>query len=66
MESEKVGLMTRFKSFVLQSKRVWHVLRKPSLEEFKTIAKVSALGIGLIGIIGFFISVVMKMVKGFG
>lgn len=54
-------LLTKLKSFVLQSKRVWHVLRKPSGAEFKTIAKVSALGILVIGAMGFLISDLIKL-----
>lgn len=54
---------TRFKSFIIQCKRVWHILRKPSSEEFKTVAKVSALGILAIGAIGFLISDLIKFLK---
>ncbi len=35
--------------------RVLHVARKPTKEEFVTTGKMSALGIGVIGIIGFVI-----------
>jgi len=50
----------KFKSFLLQSKRVWHILKKPSSVEFKTIAKVSAIGILIIGAMGFAISDLIK------
>ena len=50
----------KLKSFLLQSKRVWHVLRKPSAMEFKTVAKVSAIGILIIGALGFAISDIIK------
>ncbi|MAG28261.1 protein translocase SEC61 complex subunit gamma [Candidatus Pacearchaeota archaeon] len=53
----------KIKSFVIQSKRVWHVLRKPSKYEFNTVAKVSALGILIIGLVGFIISNSMKFVE---
>jgi protein transport protein SEC61 subunit gamma-like protein len=49
------------KSFGLKCKRVWHVLRKPTKKEFTTVAKISALGIGVIGVFGFLISIIMKM-----
>jgi len=49
------------KSFALKSKRVWMVLKKPTRKEFETIAKVSAIGILLLGLIGFVISLVMKL-----
>ena len=42
--------------------RVWRLLKKPSMTEFKTIAKVSALGLLVIGAIGFVISVAMNLI----
>jgi len=42
--------------------RVWRLLKKPSMTEFKTISKVSAIGILIIGAVGFAISVAMKTV----
>lgn len=54
-------------SFFIQSKRVWHLLKKPSSDEFKMIAKISALGILTIGAIGFFVSDIIKVaVRFFG
>ncbi|NPE27062.1 protein translocase SEC61 complex subunit gamma [Methanococcoides sp. SA1] len=41
--------------------RVWRLLKKPSYEEFKTISKVSIIGLLVIGAVGFAISVVMKL-----
>ena len=52
------------KSFFLKSKRVWHILKKPSRKEFETIAKVSAIGIVILGFLGFVISLIMKLVIG--
>ena len=40
--------------------RVWHLLKKPTMEEFKTISKVTVIGLLIIGALGFAISVVMK------
>ena len=48
-------------SFYLQCTRVWHLLRKPTSEEFRVVAKVSALGILAIGAVGFIISDVIKI-----
>ena len=42
--------------------RVWRLLRKPTAEEFKTISKVSVVGLLVIGALGFAISVAMKLV----
>jgi len=55
----KIGMGTRLKSFVSQCNRVWHLLKKPNRTEFITIAKVSAIGLGLIGLIGFIIALFM-------
>lgn len=52
---EKLG------SFFAKCRRVWQVLRKPGMEEFKAISKVSAIGILLIGVIGFVISVLLHI-----
>jgi protein translocase SEC61 complex gamma subunit len=37
------------------------VLKKPSREEFLKVAKVSAAGILIIGVLGFLISIIMKI-----
>lgn len=55
-----MGVFGKIKSFILQSKRVWHVLKKPSGTEFKTIAKVSAIGILILGAIGFAIGDIIR------
>ena len=52
--------LTFTKSFFLKCKRVWHILKKPSKKEIETIAKVSAIGIAIIGALGFMISLIMK------
>lgn len=52
---------TKLGSFIVQCRRVWQVLRKPTMEEFKAIAKVSAIGILIIGAAGFLISDILKI-----
>jgi len=51
--------MFNLKSFTRQCLRVWYLLKKPDKTEFTTISKVSAIGLGLVGVIGFAISLVM-------
>jgi protein transport protein SEC61 subunit gamma-like protein len=46
-------------SFLLKCKRVWHALKKPTKQEFLKIAKVSAVGILVLGFFGFLISLLM-------
>ncbi len=53
--------MESIKSFLNKCKRVWHTLKKPSKEEFEKIAKVSAIGILILGLIGFIIALIMKI-----
>jgi protein transport protein SEC61 subunit gamma-like protein len=55
-------IKTKLSSFFQQCVRVWHLLRKPTGEEFKTIAKVSAIGLGLIGVLGFLITIIMNFI----
>ena len=57
----KPKLKQRLSSWFLQYQRVWRLLRKPTMSEFKTVSKVSAIGILLIGAIGFIISVAMTL-----
>jgi len=42
-----------------QYRRVWRLLKKPSMEEFKTISKVTAIGLLVIGAVGFLITIAM-------
>ena len=58
-------MLRKLGSFIVQSKRVWHLLKKPSAFEFKSIAKVSALGILAIGAIGFLVADVVKLIENF-
>ena len=53
-------MFQNLKSFYVKCKRVWTVLKKPSRKEYEQIAKVSAIGIAILGIIGFLISMAMK------
>ncbi len=59
--SQGFALGTRIKSFFVQCTRVWQLLRKPSMDEFKSISKISALGLLAIGLIGFLIADIIKM-----
>ena len=58
-------MLGKIKSFIVQSKRVWLILKKPSGYEFKTIAKISAIGILAIGAVGFIVSDGMALVQSF-
>ena len=60
MDAHKPTVSQRLRSFFVQSTRVWQILRKPSNQEFKSIAKVSAIGILIIGLLGFVLSDILK------
>jgi|TARA_B100001964_G_C14242410_1_gene605698 protein transport protein SEC61 subunit gamma-like protein len=51
----------RFKSFITESVRVLKVTRKPTKLEFKTIVKVSGLGMIIIGLLGFVITMIKQL-----
>jgi protein translocase SEC61 complex gamma subunit len=48
-----------------QYKRVWRLLKRPTMQEFKMIAKISILGLLIVGAFGFLISLIMKVGLGF-
>lgn len=63
MEEQKISIGARIRSFYIQSTRVWHLLRKPTKEEVVSISKISAIGMLLIGVIGFVISDLIKWIS---
>lgn len=46
-------MIDRIKKFINQQRRVLKVTKKPDAEEFKLISKVSLVGIGLLGFVGY-------------
>ncbi|MBN1157658.1 protein translocase SEC61 complex subunit gamma [Candidatus Woesearchaeota archaeon] len=52
-----MGFMEKLKTFFFECMRVLKVTKKPDRLEFKTIVKVSGIGILIIGCIGFIIHV---------
>jgi len=58
---ERTGLWYRFKRFSLECRRVLKITKKPDRLEFKTIVKVSGLGIIIIGLIGFIITMIRQL-----
>ena len=58
-QEEKPSFISKAKRFGKECLRVLRVTKKPTKEEFKTIVKVSGLGILIIGLMGF----VIQMLK---
>jgi len=52
----------RLKTFVGECRRVLRVTKKPDRIEFKTIVKVSGLGMIIIGLIGFTLSMAKSII----
>ena len=61
MEEGKITIKTRFKTFLNECYRVFRITKKPTGDEFKTIVKVAGLGIIVIGLIGFIISMLKQL-----
>ena len=47
-----------------QYRRVWRLLKKPTMSEFRTISKVTAIGLVVIGALGFAISLIVTPLLG--
>ena len=57
-----VAVLAKLKSFGEECRRVLRVTKKPTRPELMNVVKVSGIGIALIGIIGFVLSMINKMV----
>ncbi|MCQ8904545.1 MAG: protein translocase SEC61 complex subunit gamma [Methanothermobacter sp.] len=51
-------------NFIKQSKRVLKVSKKPNREEYLNVSKVTGIGIIIIGVIGFIISIIAQLLGG--
>ena len=50
-----MNVQERFNKFIKDSKRVLKVARKPDTKEYMELAKISAIGVAIIGVVGFII-----------
>lgn len=57
-----MDIMQKLKIFSTECWRVLRITKKPSNLEFKTIVKVSGLGILIIGLIGFLIQIIRQLI----
>ena len=60
-QEEKPSFKAKARRFAMECWRVLKVTKKPTKDEFKTIVKVSGLGILLIGLIGFLIQMIRQL-----
>ena len=52
------------REFIHQAKRVLHVARKPESDEYLNVAKVTGIGIVIVGVIGFIIKLISRFAGG--
>ncbi len=49
-------------SFYKKCRRVWLIMKKPDIEEFKLVSKISLIGLLVIGLLGFLISIIVHYI----
>ncbi|MBI4052816.1 MAG: protein translocase SEC61 complex subunit gamma [Candidatus Diapherotrites archaeon] len=54
-------MIDKVKKFVSDARRVFMISKKPDAQEFSVMAKVTALGIIVIGIIGFIVLLIFTL-----
>lgn len=54
-------MIAKFKQGLKEYARVLKLTKKPNMVEFKTIVKISALGMGVIGLVGFLITMANQL-----
>lgn len=64
MINMKFNIISDLKTFFLSSKRIINISYKPSKQEFNKTIKILIIGILLIGLIGFAISIIVNLVAG--
>ncbi len=60
-EEKKPSLFFKLKRFAIECKRVLKITKKPNKEEFKVIVKVSGVGMMIIGLVGFIIQMIKRL-----
>ena len=62
--SETITWKSKLRSLLTEYGRVLRITKKPTKDEYKTIVKVSGLGIVAIGLLGFLLHLVWEIFKG--
>lgn len=52
-------LKQKLSSASTKYKRVWRLLKKPTKKEYWLVVKVSAIGLAIVGVLGFLIGIIM-------
>jgi len=61
VEETKPSVFYKLKRFAIECRRVLTVTKKPTSYEYKTIVKVSGLGIMIIGLMGFILQMIRDL-----
>jgi len=62
-KEEKPTLLGKLKRFITECARVLKLTKKPDRNEFKTIVKVSGIGMAIIGIVGFLVHFIRELIR---
>ena len=57
-----IAVFTKLRSFALECRRVLTVTKKPTKDELMSIVKVAGIGIALIGLIGFALNMINRII----
>ena len=60
---DRQSIISKLRSKLKEYYRVLKVTKKPNMEEFKSTVKVTGLGIVIIGVLGFIISIAAQLIK---
>ena len=61
MEEQEVQPQNKVKRFIKETLRVIHITKKPTPEEYKTLLKVTAIGIAILGVLGFVVFLIKQL-----
>ena len=61
VQEQKPSKLYKIKRFGIECWRVLRITKKPDKEEFRTIVKASGLGIIIIGLIGFVLTILKQL-----
>jgi len=53
--------MNTISQFIRQCRRVLYVSRRPDMDEYTNVAKITGIGIIIIGVIGFIVSLIAQL-----
>lgn len=61
VQEQNPSKIYRLKRFFIECWRVLRITKKPNREEFKTVVKAAGLGIIIIGLIGFVLTIIKQL-----